>query len=218
MSQPYDPAPATPREPMFNAPAPVLAVVAAIVAGYAAQSLLASGVDWGLRGGVSGEALRDGRWWSPLTALFIHGGWSHALMNALGALAFGAPVARLLAGRGGGAALFYLFYVVTGLVANLGYAVLNWNSAVPAVGASGAVLGLMGAASRLLFTPPGALWPVFSRIPLSMAAAMAIISFLIWVTGITPGMPGAVVAWEAHLFGYLAGLLLIGPFARLAGR
>jgi len=80
------------------------------------------------------------------------------------------------------------------------------------------VLGLMGAASRLLFAPSGAMWPVFSRIPLGMAAGMAVISFLIWVTGITPGMEGAVVAWQAHLFGYLAGLLLIAPFARLAHR
>lgn len=225
MSGPWDSSPAPPspagsppREPILNAPGAVLAVTAAIVAAYAVQSLIAPGVDWGLRGGVSSEALRQGLWWTPLSALFIHGGWSHALMNAAGALAFGTPVARLLEGRRGGPWLFYLFYVVAGLIANLGYAVLNWNSPVPAVGASGAVLGLMGAASRLLFAPPGELWPIFSRVPVGMAAGIAAVSLLIGVTGITPGMPGAVVAWEAHLFGYLAGLLLIGPFARLARR
>lgn len=206
------------REPLLNAPAPALAVVAAILASYLVQSLLAPGIDWGLRGGVSSLALQEGRWWTLFTALFIHGGWPHALMNALGALAFGAPVARLLKGRGGGSAAFYLFYLACGVLANLGYGVLNWNSPVPAVGASGAVFGLMGAASRLLFAHEGRLAPLLSRGPLGMSAALAIAGALIWVTGITPGMPGAVVAWEAHLFGFLAGLFLIGPAARVAAR
>lgn len=206
------------REPIVNAPTPVLALTAAIIAAFAIQAFLASGEDWGLRAGVSSQALREGRWWTLLTALFVHGGWSHAVMNALGALAFGTPVARLLAGQGRGAPWFYLFYFACGLAANLGYAVLNWNSPIPAVGASGAVFGLMGAASRLLFAPEGRLWPVFSRVPLGMAAALAVAGFLIWFTGITPGMPGAVVAWEAHLAGLVAGLLLVGTFSRAGAR
>ena len=206
------------REPILNAPTPVVALVAAIIAAFAVQSFLASGEDWGLRAGVSAEALREGRWWTLLSAMFVHGGWSHALMNAAGALAFGTPVARLLAGREGGALPFYLFYLACGVTANLGYAVLNWNNAIPAVGASGAVFGLMGAASRLLFAPPGVVWPVFSRVPLGMAAGLAVAGFLIWFTGVTPGMPGAVVAWEAHLAGFLAGLVLIGPLARTRTR
>jgi membrane associated rhomboid family serine protease len=214
MSEPPHPAA---EEPLFNAPAPVVAITAAILASYLVQTLIADGQEWGLKFGVSGQGLRAGGWWTPFTALFVHGGWAHALMNGLGALAFGTPVARLFAQAGQGPLRFYLFYFACGIVANLGFAVLNWDSPVPAVGASGAVLGLMGAASRLLFAPPGRVWPIFSRMPLTMAAALTVIGVLIWVTGITPGMDGAEVAWEAHLFGFLAGLFLLGPFARLGG-
>jgi membrane associated rhomboid family serine protease len=52
---------------------------------------------------------------------------------------------------------------------------------------------------------------------LGMAAAWTIANVILGVTGLTPGAAGLQVAWQAHLAGYLAGVLLIGPFARLSG-
>jgi membrane associated rhomboid family serine protease len=51
-----------------------------------------------------------------------------------------------------------------------------------------------------------------------MAAAWAIVNVVLGVSGLTPGAMGMPVAWQAHLAGYLAGVVLVGPFARLAGR
>jgi membrane associated rhomboid family serine protease len=50
-----------------------------------------------------------------------------------------------------------------------------------------------------------------------MALAWTIANVVLGVTGMTPGAAGMPVAWQAHLAGYVAGVLLIGPFARLAG-
>ena len=58
---------------------------------------------------------------------------------------------------------------------------------------------------------------MFGRTVLGMAAAWAIVNVLLGVSGLTPGAVGIPVAWQAHLAGYAAGVLLIGPFARLAG-
>jgi membrane associated rhomboid family serine protease len=53
---------------------------------------------------------------------------------------------------------------------------------------------------------------------IGMAVAWAIVNVALGVSGLTPGAMGMPVAWQAHLAGYLAGVLLVGPFARLAGR
>jgi membrane associated rhomboid family serine protease len=59
---------------------------------------------------------------------------------------------------------------------------------------------------------------VFSRVPLGWAVVWTVANVLLGVTGISPGMPGAVIAWEAHLVGFAAGLLLVGAFARVVRR
>src|SRR6185295_11159369 len=106
-------------------------------------------------------------WPRMVSMMFVHGGWAHAIMNALAALAFGPPVARLLGSDLRGAALFFLFYLVCGVLANLGYSLLHLGSIDPVVGASGAVSGLMGAATRLFGREQG-LSPILSRPVLSL--------------------------------------------------
>jgi membrane associated rhomboid family serine protease len=59
---------------------------------------------------------------------------------------------------------------------------------------------------------------VFSSVPLGWAVTWTTANVLLGVTGVSPGMEGAVIAWEAHLVGFAAGLLLIGPFARVFAR
>jgi membrane associated rhomboid family serine protease len=51
-----------------------------------------------------------------------------------------------------------------------------------------------------------------------MAAAWVVANVIIGVVGFAPGSGGAIVAWQVHIFGFFAGLLLIGPWAALFGR
>jgi membrane associated rhomboid family serine protease len=206
------------REPMFNAPGAAIALVALIVAGYALQTRfpMESVVE---AFAFSPQALAQGRWYTLLSALFIHGGWGHALTNAAFALAFATPVARFFGERPGGTAVFFLFYLLCGVLSSLGYAALHPMQATPLVGASGAVSGLMGAAARLI-DGRGRVGRVFSSAVLGMGGAWLVVNLLVGAlgSGFTPGAAGATVAWEAHLAGFLAGVLLIGPFALLAPR
>ena len=202
------------REPLFNAPAPVLALVAMILCGYALQS-----------GPVGSEAafqalalvpaqVAHGRLWELFTVLLVHGSWVHAGLNAIGLLAFGTPVARWF---GTGRWLRFLgFYLACALVSSGGYVLVHWESGVALVGASGAISGMMGATSRLLdrrnaLARQGALAPFRSRTVIAMAGAWLLINLLMALRWIDAGAGGAPIAWEAHLFGYAAGLLLIGP-------
>lgn len=158
-----------------------------------------------------------GGWWPGLlTAMFLHAGWAHVGMNAAGAIAFGPPVARLMPGARG-AAGFLLFYMACGLAAALGYGLVHLGSDALMVGASGAVFGLMGAAIRLLGRRSGRLRPLTDRRVLTTSAALMLVNAGAGMIGFAPGMEGAAVAWEAHAFGYLFGLLAIGPWARLWG-
>ena len=198
-------------EPLFNAPATVLAVVASIVLTYLMQSLSPDPDAVISALGLSPLQVAQGRVWGLLTVMVVHANWAHALLNALGALAFGTPVARWF-GRGQ-ALRFFAFYLVCGVLSSLGYVALHWGRAEVLVGASGAISGLMGATSRLL-DRRGALAPFRSRTVLGMAAAWGFINLLMALRWIDVGSGAAPIAWEAHLAGYAAGLLLIGPFSR----
>jgi membrane associated rhomboid family serine protease len=201
-------------ERMFNAPWPALAVAVIIIGGYAVQGLLPyEGRAYALYP-VEVEA---GRPLGLLTSLFLHGGWAHAFMNAAFGLAFGAPVARLFGLRAAGVIAFFIFYLLCGVIAGLVFVALHPGGLTPVLGASGAVSGLMGAAARLM-DGQGRLGSPFSRSALSMGAAWIIVNLLIAVTGLAPGLDEGTVAWEAHLGGFAAGLLLAGPFARLLRR
>lgn len=200
------------REPIFNAPWPAFAVVLLIMGSYVVE-LRMGGVEatagaWGF----SPKDLAQGRWWTALTVMFVHGGWLHAIMNAVGALAFAPPVARLFGPRPGGVVGFFLFYMACGVFSTLGYAAVHLGDPAVIVGASGAVSGLMGAASRLLggASRPA---PLFDRQVIGMGMGWIVANLLLGLTGITPGMAGVRVAWEAHIAGYLAGAMLIGLVA-----
>jgi membrane associated rhomboid family serine protease len=178
--------------------------------------------------GMAPAGLLAGDWTSVITDLFIHGGWAHAGMNAVGALAFGAPVARLLGLSLRGATGFFLFYLVCGVASNLGYAAVHPHDVTPLVGASGAVSGLFGGASRLIArsqppsapnsgptrdAPPLSLAPLNSRTVVGTALAWVIVNAALGLLRIAPGLGDVQVAWEAHIAGYFAGLLLVAPFS-----
>ncbi len=204
-------------EPAFNSPWPALAIPAVILLIYLVQALT-GGPDAAVDAfGFSPAALGQGRWSGLLTALFVHAGWSHVGLNALGALAFGAPVARWIGVRGLGPLIFFAFYLVCGVLGSLGFALVHPGATLMLVGASGAVSGLMGAASRMLGvrSPASGLAPYTSSTVIGLAVGWAIVNALMALFG-APGLgvPGP-IAWQAHLFGYAAGLVLIGPVLRL---
>ena len=173
--------------------------------------------DGGLSLAFRPSSLWDGQWWPGiLTSMFVHGGWAHVAMNAVAALAFGPPVARLM-GQGKGVAGFLLFYIACGLVATGGYGLIHPASYDALVGASGAVFGLMGAALRLLGRRDRGLLSLGDRRFLMSAAVIMGVNAAAGLAGLAPGMEDAQVAWEAHAFGFVCGALLIGPWAGVFG-
>ncbi len=160
-------------------------------------------------------SLLDGQWWPGLlTAMFVHVGWTHAGMNALGALAFGPPVARRMPDAAG-AVGFLLFYMACGVVAALGWGLLHMESQNLGAGASGAVFGLTGAAIRLLGRRDGGLRSLTDRRVLTISAVLMGMNVVVGLIGLMPGTASADIAWEAHAFGYLFGLVAIGPWSRM---
>jgi len=204
------------REPVFKGPWPVWTIAGVILASYAVQSLFfpdRAALVWAL---VPAELFR-GHWTPLVTALFIHGGWAHAGMNAVGALAFGAPAARYLGLGPRGALGFFLLFLACGVLSSLGYALLHFHDTQPMAGASGAVSGLLGASTRFL-ERRGRLSPLATRTVVASTAAWIVINAAMGTLHYAPGIGQASIAWEAHIIGYFAGLLLIGLVAALFGK
>lgn len=201
------------REPLFNAPLIAVLVAASIPALYALQERSAD--NW-LPLAFAPIDLTQGRYGGLFTSMLVHGGWAHALMNAVAALTFGAPVARLFRGAAG-VMVFLALYVASGVFATAGYALVHMGSADPLVGASGAVFGLIGAATRLL-GGRGRVLPLTHRSVITTSAAWMAVNLVVGLIGFAPGVDGARIAWEAHAFGFLFGILAVGPLARLFAR
>ncbi|MBL6853675.1 MAG: rhomboid family intramembrane serine protease, partial [Alphaproteobacteria bacterium] len=104
------------------------------------------------------------------------------------------------------------------------FVAMEWGVAVGAVGASGAISGLMGAAIRMMdirnpYLNPldMPLQPLFSRQVLMFSVAFLLLNLLSGAFGFLFVGPGTEIAWQAHVGGYLAGVLLAGPFDRTLG-
>ncbi len=203
--------PDRPRERVFNAPPMALLIAVSMPLLFMVQLGLPDG---GLGMAFAPIDLQQGRYGGLLTSMLLHGGWMHVIMNAVAALAFGAPVARLLDVRWG-PTLFLLFYVGCGVLAALGYGLIHWGGTQPMVGASGAVFGLIGAATRLMGGHGQVLALSDGRVIKAAIAWMAV-NAVVGLIGYVPGAAGAGIAWEAHAVGFVVGILAIGPLARLA--
>ena len=210
----FDPQNSQPvREPAFNVPLVVLLIVLSMPTLFFFQRDLP---DMGMSMAFAPADLEQGRWGGLLTAMLLHGGWTHAIMNAVAALAFGTPVARLF-GDKIGPTVFLLFYIGCGVLAALGYGLIHWGSTEPMVGASGAVFGLIGAATRLL-GGQGRVLSMTDRRVISAAVAWMAVNAVTGLIGYAPGAEGARIAWEAHAVGFVVGFLAIGPLGRLFGK
>ncbi len=141
---------------------------------------------------------------SVLEAMFVHAGWLHLLGNMLFLLIFGNNVEDRLRRLP-----YLLFYLVCGYVAAYGYALVNPGSLQPLVGASGAISGVLGA--YLVLFPRARVWslvPFLFFIPLRIPAWLVLGLWFVLQWAYAVGQPGgSTVAYVAHVFGFLAGML-----------
>jgi membrane associated rhomboid family serine protease len=202
------------REPFLQVPWTIVALCLALLGLYAVQAALGSDLLIA-RYALSGQALAEGRYETLITFGFLHDSWTHVIMNTIGAFAFGPPVARLMGLGPRGALVFAAVYLTLDLLSGLG--LMAVDPSVACIGASGAVSGLMGAAARLI-AGQGRVGPLFGRTVVAFTLIFVLANVVLGVFRLTPGALGLAVAWQAHLAGFFAGLLLVGVFARLAGR
>ena len=146
--------------------------------------------------------------------MFLHGGWLHLLGNMWFLWLFGDNVEDAM-----GHVRFAVFYLLCGLAAFAAQALADPTSAIPMVGASGAIGGVLGAYARLY---PRArvhvlgLFFIFVRRFVVPAVVVLGYWFLLQVLSGLPalGSPAAGgVAFWAHVGGFLAGLVLVGLFS-----
>ena len=143
------------------------------------------------------------------TAMFMHGGWLHLLSNMLYLWIFGDNVEDRL-----GHGKFIIFYVLCGIAATFAQVLVNPNSNIPNLGASGAIAGVLGA--YLLMFPRGSVRVLMGRaiIPLPALIVIGFWALLQIVSGIGSIAPTAQtadtggVAYMAHVGGFIAGLIL----------
>lgn len=166
--------------------------------------------------GVSGRAvLEEGRWWTLFTSMVVHGGVAHILFNTSAMLSLYAQLGADYENRPGAWLKLLLLFVVSGLAGSLAYVALNPQSVVPAVGASGAICGVWGAAARS--DGSGRTGPLLDRRVFAHTINFAVmnlvlVGLVLLARQASGGLMQGGVAWEAHVGGYLVGILLAPVF------
>ena len=153
--------------------------------------------------------------WTPITAMFIHGSWLHVGGNMLFLWIFGDNVEDAM-----GHLRYAIFYLLVGALAASAHMAVNASDLTPAVGASGAIAGVMGA--YLVLFPRATvavIIPIFFFIPFPLPAFVLIGFWFVaqLFSGFSSLGPDAVgagggVAYFAHIGGFIAGALLVQVF------
>jgi membrane associated rhomboid family serine protease len=158
------------------------------------------------------------QWLPVFTSMFLHGGWWHLISNMLALYIFGDNIEdRMGHGR------YLVFYLLGGVVAGLTHAWTYSQSSVPTVGASGAIAAILGAylvlypQARVITLIPLPLFLFFPMIEIPALAYLGIwfVSQLLngaFALAATTFQEAAGVAWWAHIGGFVAGMILVGPF------
>lgn len=230
------------REPLFNIPPVIVTLLVLLALIHSGRTLLLDDnqeieflltfafiparydtsvvLGGGLPGGFGAEI------WTFITYSLIHADWTHYGVNAIWLLPFGSALARRF-----GALRFLAFFAVTAAAGAVAHLVTHAGAQFPMIGASAAISGAMAAAMRFAFQRGGPLNMLrggdlesyhVPAIPLSgMFSDRRVLIFLgVWfgvnilfgygslpVTG--SDQP---IAWQAHIGGFLAGLLLFSWF------
>jgi len=152
-------------------------------------------------------------WYTPLTSMFLHGGWLHIIGNMWFLWVFGNNVEDSM-----GHVRFAVFYILCGLIAAGTQVLVNPRSTLPMVGASGAISGVMGA-YIVLYPRVKVHMLIFLGIFITTIAIPAWMMlgywFLLQIIGALPMLApetGGGTAFWAHAGGFVAGMLLIWVF------
>jgi membrane associated rhomboid family serine protease len=144
-----------------------------------------------------------------VTAMFLHGGWMHLIGNMAFLWIFGDNVEDAM-----GHVRFLCFYLLCGIIAGLVHVGMNPASAIPAIGASGAISGVLGA--YLVLHPKARVLTLFLRFLVPLPAVVVLGAWIAFqfLSAYLPGDSGTGggVAWWAHIGGFIAGALLVIPF------
>lgn len=154
---------------------------------------------------------------SLFSSMFLHGGFLHLGGNMLFLWVFGNNIEDTL-----GKWRYVVFYLATGVLAGLAHVLVNPDSLIPTVGASGAVSGLLGAYiilfphAQVTTLIPIFIFLQFVRIPAGIFLGIWFVyQFFI---GAGQQLGGAGVAWMAHVGGFVAGMILVFAFGGPARR
>ncbi|MEH6950837.1 rhomboid family intramembrane serine protease [Nitrobacter sp. NHB1] len=237
---PSDPPPEPPREPILILPGPLTAYIGLLAIVYAVWSALPLDLEYWIveafgfipkryDPSLLATAFPGGggaKVWTFVTYSLLHANLSHIGFNVLWLLPFGSAVARRF-----GAFRFFLFMAVTAVAGAAAHLVTHEHDIAPMIGASASVSGTMAAAIRFAFVRGsflsfrGADADAAAQVPaLSLTRALQnprVLAFLaIWFgvniifgTGsVAIGAESGSVAWQAHIGGFLAGLVLFSLF------
>ena len=150
-------------------------------------------------------------WSTLITSMFLHGGWMHLGGNMLYLWIFGDNLERVM-----GAARYAAFYIACGIAAGLAHILFAGGSAVPSVGASGAISGVLGGylvmfpQNRVKVLTRGGVASVPAIVVLGMWIVIQLVSQL---GSIAETSQGGGVAYMAHIGGFVAGMALVKLFA-----
>jgi membrane associated rhomboid family serine protease len=154
------------------------------------------------------------------TNMFLHGGWLHLILNMWTLWLFGPPIEDQF-GRGPYAVL----YLFCGLLASATHVVFNPSSTIPALGASGAIAGVLGCYMRLfpqarvIVLVPVIFIPFFFAMPGAVFAGLWVLMQVLQATTelFVPSVGGS-VAWWAHIGGFAGGFVLASPLRQARHR
>ena len=242
---PQPPIPAT-RQPFFNIPPVLSGLIALLLAIHAGRFFFwGIGSDTDIRAIIDfafipirethpdaytdlAEAGLGPRIWTFLTYAFLHADWAHVGINSVWLAAFGSPLARRFG------PMRFLAYAAVGAIAGAAtHLAIFPTSTAPVVGASAAISALMAGACRFVFEPSGPMWASVGieayrqpAAPLSRVIRNGrVLAFLgVWfglniVFGLTggAGLASGAVAWDAHIGGFVVGLIFFRLFDPVPG-
>lgn len=222
------------RQPIFNVPRSVLGALAVLVLVHGVRGLLPHETDLMLLLALAFIPARYASAAPPLpggeladvtsfvTYMLVHGDVIHLAINGVWMLAFGSAVAQRT-----GDIRFLLFSLLCGVAGAVVHLVLHFGDLAPVVGASAAISGQMAAAIRFVFSGGGA--GSFGGDPRSVplasvgqalkeprmlifVAVWAAVNALLGLGAVDLQGADAGIAWEAHIGGFVCGLVTFGYF------
>ncbi|MBI2445545.1 rhomboid family intramembrane serine protease [Candidatus Micrarchaeota archaeon] len=144
--------------------------------------------------------------WTIITSMFLHGGMLHLFFNGFALYMFGPYLEQIIGSR-----RFLLVYLLSGIAGGLAYAATYYlgimPASIPALGASGAIFGILGAVAVLRPNLPIIMW--FVPMPMKFAVIVWIALSLVETFNIT-GVAGA-----AHLGGLVVGAVMAYAWLRM---